>query len=258
MGVMQKIQDGSIALDQEKKVFLLRGGAIAATVAVLGVSSPMIWSAFQGGAGLLGLGVVGVIGVGFIQMLPFLGQKFENKLLKLRKEEARMNPVEQLENRYLEKSRKLESSKNALAIIGTNISSMGRQLEDQARNDPGHDLTSARRSFNTMLSFYEVNVDRLKDAQHKLDDFRIAVNRKRFEYEFAQSGQVALEGLNDNQADEQIKELLSDEAVRSIETQFDQVFATMELDTILEQARKFRKNSGSSSAPFDAEFTTII
>ncbi len=259
MGVMQKIQEGSIALDQEKKVFLLRGGAIAAaTVAVLGVSSPMILSALQGGVGLLGLGVVGVIGVGFIQMLPLLGQKLENNLLKLRKAEARRNPVEQLENRYLERSRQLETAKQALTTIRTNISAMGNQLEKQAKNDPGHDLTSARKSYNSMFVFYEANVGRFTEAQKILDDFRIAIDRKRFEYQFAQSGQAALECLNSTQVDEQTKELLSDEAVLSIETQYNQVFATMELDAILEQARRIRAGSGSSAFPFDAEFKTII
>ena len=58
--------------------FWLRVGAVALTVAGLALAAPIIWNAAEdAGAGLFVLLILGALGVGLFQALPFIGQTAE-------------------------------------------------------------------------------------------------------------------------------------------------------------------------------------
>ena len=99
---------------------LFAGGAVA----ILALLAPVIWAALSAGVGLIGLAVIGIIGFGLLQMLPVLGQKLENFVLKARKSEARKNPIEQLQNFFIEKKRRVEQFKAAVVSINSQISNL--------------------------------------------------------------------------------------------------------------------------------------
>ena len=72
----------------------LRIAAGAGVLGILALAAPLIWAAASAGVGLIALLILGALGVGIMQALPLLGQKWENKLLAARKAEARRNPIE--------------------------------------------------------------------------------------------------------------------------------------------------------------------
>ena len=80
------------------EVWLLRSAATAVVVGVLTLSAPLIWGAVVAGAGIAVLAVMAAIGFTCLQLVPLGMQKLENKILMLRKAEARQNPIEQLQN----------------------------------------------------------------------------------------------------------------------------------------------------------------
>lgn len=246
---------GAIRLFEENKPLIVRGAAVGGTILILGAATPVLMGALTSMLGIGAIGVLAVSYVGIVRTLPFLGQKLENSLLKARKAEARENPMEQLQNRYIEKKKFLDRTKEALALIGKNVTSMERRLDSRRQQDSMHDLTRAQKQLDAARAFYEANIARYQEAKKKLEEFRIAIDRWGFDYQFAMDGKEVIAGLTGVHSDDPEQEVLTEEAVRSIESQYDQVFATMELDAILSQADRIASNSAGAESIMDAEFT---
>ncbi len=243
----------TLRLFEQNKPILVRSAVIGGAILTLGSITPFLWGALSSVSIIGAIGALGVVYIGVIRSLPLLGQKWENALLKNRKIEARENPMEQLHNRYIERKRKLDQTKNALALIGKNVTSMERRLDDRRQVDADHDLTKSKKQLAAARAFYDVNITRYQEAKGKLEEFRTAIDRWGFEYQFALDGRDVMTGLAGVHGDDPEQEVLTEEAVRSIESQYDQVFATMELDAILAQADRIASARGGDIV--DAEFS---
>ena len=99
-----------------QRSILVRGVMVFGAIAVLAFILPLVYFAFLSALGLLGLGITAVLGVGIIKALPLLGQKWENKLLGLRKSEARTNPIEQIQNNVIRKAQQLKAFKDGMEV----------------------------------------------------------------------------------------------------------------------------------------------
>ena len=220
----------NIAVGSEAVTFGLRATAVVLVVAALALAAPLVWIAVSAGVGLLALACIGVVGVAAFQALPYLMQRLENRLLRLRKEEARRNPIEQLDNDCVRREQRLLSFRKALVTIGAQIESMRQMLDDRRRIDPAQVLDRQERAVERMAEFHALNVQRLGDAQAALDDFRHTVAQKRFEWEFALGAELIWESLNPSKADELMQDLLSDEALRAVQSRFNAVFAELDIE----------------------------
>ena len=224
-------------INQNQKVWFVRAGVIVASVVGLAIALPAIYGAFLASLGLLGIGIVGVLGAGIIYTMPLLGQKFENAILKLRKAEARQNPIEQMQNRLIERAGQLTQFEKALTVISGHVSNMRRMVEEEAKLDPDHDLTGPNKSLNAMVAFYNKHLEKLKAAKKAVNEYEREIKRKSFEWEFAQTGKAAMQSMSAADGDKDIvNKLLTDEAFKEVETQFDQVFGELEVQTVLDQA----------------------
>ena len=175
--------------------WLPRVTAVAAITVGLALSAPLIWGAAAAGLGLLALAGFAAFGVLVFQALPLLMQRLENRLLAARKAEARANPIEQLQNDCLRRELRLASFRRALVEIGTQIESM-RQLVDEHRQiDPAQVLDKQDRALQKMTQFHDINIARLEQAHAALQAFRQQVQHKRFEWQFAQAGQVVMNAM---------------------------------------------------------------
>ena len=110
-----------------------------AAVAVMAIIAPVIWAAASAGLGLIALAAIGVVGFAGIQMMPLIGQKIENFVLKARKSEARRNPIEQLQNFFIEKKKRVEMFKTAVVGINAQIGNLEAIVKDLNRNKPNYD-----------------------------------------------------------------------------------------------------------------------
>ena len=93
--------DITTAQSPPNKSLMVRAAVAVGVVGALALVLPLVWFAFLSTLGLLGIGITAVIGFGLVQAIPALGQKWENKLLGLRKAEARANPIEQIQNNVI-------------------------------------------------------------------------------------------------------------------------------------------------------------
>jgi hypothetical protein len=211
-------------------VWTLRVLAVGATISLLALATPLIWAALSAGAGLLALATMAAIGFASFQALPLAMQKFENRLLQLRKAQAQANPIEQLQNDCLRRDRRLQEFRHALVTIGGQIESMRQMVQERRELAPHHVLDHQERAIARMDQFYRANIGRLEEAHQALEAFRNQVKQKVFEWEFAQAGQKVMAALNPSEMQDLVQGILSDEALRTVQNRFNMVFAELDVD----------------------------
>jgi len=210
--------------------WLPRVAAIGGVTLGLAMSAPLIWGAVAAGAGLLTLAAFALLGVLLFQALPLLMQRLENRLLRSRKAEARANPIEQLQNDCVRRELRLASFRRALVEIGTQIENMRQMVDERRHLDPAHLLDKQERALQKMAQFHDVNVGRLEQAHAALQAFRQQVQQKLFEWQFAQAGQVVMDAMRPTEVADLMQDLLSDEALRSVQSHFNAVFAELDIE----------------------------
>jgi hypothetical protein len=220
----------------EIPTWVVRTAAIAATVALLAMSVPVVWAAVSAGLGLVALTVMAAGGVLLFQSIPWGMQRLENRLLKMRKAEARANPIEQLENDVMRRAARLKSFSGALATVGGQIESIRQMIDERRDKDPGHVLERQQRALQRLTDFYGANLDRLDQAQSTLEQFKSTLAQKKSEWEISIALHDASQMLDPNAADYLIQDLLTDEALRTVQNRFNTVFAELDIQMRREDA----------------------
>jgi hypothetical protein len=210
-------------------LWVVRGVALIATVALLATIAPLIWSAAAAGAGIAFLTGIALLGFAAVQALPLGMQKLENQLLKLRKAEARRNPIEQLQNEMLRRAQRLKSFRSALVTVGGQIESIEQMVADRRHKDPEHVLERQERALQRLRQFHGVNLNRLVQAQAALEEFRVTVQRKESEWRIAVAIGDANAMLDPTATDSLMQDLLTDTALRTVQERFNSVFAELDV-----------------------------
>ena len=240
-------QNSLTTRDSDQSV-LLRATAVAGLVALLALATPLIWAAVSAGLGLAALAGLGAVGFALFQSMPLALQKLENRLLAARKAEAQSNPVEQLQNECLRRAQRLVEFRHALVSIGAKIESMTEMVQERAHLDPNHVLERQMRALQRMRHFYDVNVQRLNDAQAALEAFQTQVKRKAFEWEFAIEGRIVMRALKPDARENLLQDLLTDTALRTVQDRFNTVFAELDVE--------MRTVQGPGDLPLDFDAST--
>ena len=209
---------------------LFRVGFVAVALVVLALLAPVISAAVTAGLGILALAAITLVGLGVLQLLPYLGQKLENTVLKLRKAEARGNPIEQLQNFLRQKAQAVADFKAAVATIGAQIKSLEIMVSERKRQRPGYDASAQERSIQAMKDAHTVLVTKYTNAEKALSELRIAIQDKEFEWKFSQAGQAAMVSLNATSGKELMEAILANEAFSSVTDNFNKVFAELEME----------------------------
>lgn len=228
-----------------KNVF--RAGAVIGSVILLALVAPIIWAAASAGVGMIALGVIGIVGFGIIQMLPYFGQKIENVVLKLRKAEARGNPIEQLQNFLRQKAQQVADFKAAVSTINGQIKNLQAMVDQRKRERPNYDASAQERSIQAMTDAYNSLKQKYINAENALVQLREVIQDKEFEWKFSQAGQQAMQNLNATSGKELMEAMLADEAFSSVTENFNKVFADLEMEA--------QHLSATKSLEYDAGMT---
>ena len=220
------------------KSWLVRGVMGVAALIVLALALPLVYFAFLSTLGLLGILITGVIGIGVIKALPYLGQKWENKLLGLRKAEARANPIEQIQNNVIRKAQQLKAFKDGMETIGGQIGSLETSLKEQARKDPTEDFSEQWEAVNKMKLYYNAKKESYAAAYQALEDYKKAVERAKFKYGFGNAAAGIAQAMNAADAETLVQNMLSDEAFKAVDVRFNSAFAALDMDTVELNAAK--------------------
>ena len=212
------------------KIIGLRVLAVGAFVGILALLAPVILAAVSAGLGLLAIGALALVGIGAFQALPLMGQKWENSLLALRKVEARKNPIEQLQLYLAEKAAKVRAFKDAVSGIGAQIRGMQDMLDTRIRAKPNYDSSKQKLAISKMTEAHALLVTRYTDADKALKELKDVIEDQKFAWEFGKVGQAAMSQLNEASGEDLMNEMLADEAFSSVRTNFNQVFAALDLE----------------------------
>lgn len=215
---------------QNTRVRWLRWLSVGAGVLLLAASAPIIWLAVSGGIGLLALGAILAAGFAAVQALPWAGQMLENRLLQVRKGEARRNPIEQMQNQLMFRAQQLETLRAALTGIYAQIEGMSEMLRERRRATPDHDLSRQQAALQKMTAFYTAHVKKLGAAEVALADYKKHLEMKVFEWNFAQHGRAVLQKLKATDQESILRDMLADEASQSVQSHFNQVFAELDME----------------------------
>lgn len=208
----------------------VRAAVIAAGVAALAVILPIAILAVKAGMALVALGVLAVVGVGIAQMLPLLGQGWENRVLAMRKSEARKNPIEQLQNFFLEKRQKVNNFKAAVAQINVQIRGLSDMIIQRKREKPNADVSRQESSLQSMVKAHQVLVIKYQNAEAALIELQDVIEDRKFEWNFAKAGQSAISTLNATSGEDLVNLMLADEAHSSVLNNFNSVFADLDME----------------------------
>lgn len=216
-----------------------------AAVAVMAIIAPVIWAAASAGLGLIALAAIGVTGFAGIQMLPLIGQKIENFVLKARKAEARKNPIEQLQNFFIEKKKRVEMFKTAVVGINAQIGNLEAMVKDRKRNKPNYDSSEEDNAIRQMRQVHKAMVVKYENANAALQALQETIEEKKFKWQFGQAGQAAIAALNATSGEDLINQMLADEASTAVLENFNKVFAELELEaTHLTETKQLSFDSG--------------
>ncbi|WP_338414978.1 hypothetical protein [uncultured Sphaerotilus sp.] len=212
------------------QTWTVRAAGTAGTVVALAAGSGLVWSAVSTGIGLGALALLAGVGFAAIQAVPLGVQMLENRVLGLHKREARRNPIEQLQTDCLRREERLQGFRQALVGIGAQIRSLQQMIDARRRVDATQNLATQEHAVQRMQAFYEANCTRLEEAHAALSAFREQVQQKVFEWEFAQAGQVVMAALHPSATEDLLQGLLTDEALRAVQTRFNTVFAELDVE----------------------------
>lgn len=234
-----------IATQDGRKSIIVRSLTAAVVIGVLALVLPVVYFAFLASLGIIGIGITAVLGFALIKALPLLGQKWENKLLGLRKAEARANPIEQLQNNLILKAQQLKAFKDGIENVGAQIGSLETALKEQARKDPDDDLSDQWGALAKMKEFYDRRKISYSSAFKALEDYKKAIDRAKFKFGFGTAAQGIANVMNDNDAKTLMENMLADEAFKSVDHKFNAAFATLDLDSMeLNTAKQLEFSKG--------------
>lgn len=204
--------------------------AFGAGLLVLGFAFPFVMAAAKAGLALVGLAVVGVALFALVQALPLIGQKWENKLLAMRKAEAAANPIEQMQSTLAARAKQLAEFKKALTDIYTQIQGMVDMLSKRKKDAPTADYAKQDEAVKKMMAYYENGIAKYRAGNKALEDYSQKIHEKIFEWEFAQAGKKALSAMDPLTQQNILRDILSDTAMKSVQSQFNSVFADLDLE----------------------------
>lgn len=214
------------------KITWLRGLGIVGAIGVLALSAGALFMAVQAALSLLALGLIAAVGLGLTLALPMLCQKWENKLLALRKAEARKNPIEEMQNFFMLKKQRVEVFKQSLININTQIKNMQGMLDERKVKKPNGNYTGQENAIKAMEGAYTKLSTVHENAKIALGQMEEMIEEKKWQWGFAESGKAALAALNDSSAEDIMKNLLADEACAAVVNNFNSVFAQLEVEAM--------------------------
>jgi hypothetical protein len=212
------------------KVVGLRVAIGLGVVGVMALLAPVLWAAVSAGIGLIALGVVGAVGVAMFQMLPLLGQKLENRILDMRKAEARRRPIEQIQNSLMERSHRLDLYREVVERIGGRIKARAQAVQDRMDLKSSYDPKRHLEALTVARKAHEQMVQKFHECEEALVKMREKVDDAQFDWEFSEDFMKTKQDIKAASGQDILDGILVDESFKAVRDQYNNVFASLEMD----------------------------
>ena len=200
--------------------------AIVLVVAV--VIAPFIFLAVKG---IVGLALAFLVGSIVIQLAPVFTIKLKNYRLKEIKREVRKNPIETLQNAYIESAKRLAQADANIVESDTAIRNFDARNAIFSKRYPEEAPTYAAISQKLHQGLVLLKT-RQQTARLALENTRAQIDKANAIYEMAKSAQHAMQ-LSQPAEQQVFDQIVKDIAFDQVETELHRAFA--QLDQALEQ-----------------------
>lgn len=156
-------------------------------------------------------------------------QAEKNRHLAALKSEARNNPIEQLQAYLLSKEQQLKAYQGFVTQVGTQVKSAGDMLAERKRAKPGRDYSKKDEALAAMNTAYQFHRNKSEQGRQALEALKEAVDDAKFDYQFGQVGQAAMQQMQALEGQDLLNEMLAAESFASVRDNFNLVFSEIEV-----------------------------
>lgn len=182
--------------------------------------------------GLAGLVFAWVVSEAVICFTPFVAMKFANWRVALLKHEAAQNPIETLENQFMDKEQSVAKYREHLTAFYASIQAVHRDIEEH--HDKFPDVPCKfEPQLGKMIRLLKNRQIKFKQLKHAQVKFKELIDQKRSEYKVAMS--FAKMSNAAGAGEDYLAGLMKDTAVASVTTLLDSAFAEMESSLLDEE-----------------------
>jgi hypothetical protein len=232
--------------NKEKTSLLLkRIGIGIGGIFILALTGTLLASALTAGialSGLLVIGTVGIIAGIFVKNnFPRWVLSIENRVkednhremlkhLENLKKNVKSNPIEQMENQYIEQRNKLEAFKENIKEFSAAIESAKRNLDNSKSKYPDTDFSRETIQINKMDEFKNIKKAKYNKANETLELFKNKVDIAREKWNLQLSANKAIAKMNNTDKDSLIQNILTEVAFEEVHASNDALFASLEME----------------------------
>jgi hypothetical protein len=160
---------------------------------------------------------------------PYIKQKLDNELLKLRVNEASKNRIEQLSNDLIARREKIETAKKARAKMLGQIKTLEKQLAEASPTSSFY--KNMKEQFDKFQKAVDLIKDKIQASIIATDKFEDKVKEYKQYHKFTQTAQELTAALKD---DSTLENMLTDVAFEAIDNDFNTAMA--DIDILIEGA----------------------
>lgn len=233
-------------IKRDKIVKLAKWGGLGLIVVLL---APVIFLATAAYAGAAVAAVVaGVASLVSTYYLPVLSMRLANWSLKARKEEARKNPIETLENQLRVMASDLDKRKADLALF----ISRGKALMDDVKAMEKEDPEGAAEYDDEIAEFLRSSELRGKNLQKAVKDYEEAktkVAKVRRRWEMRQRNADFLKGSKEE--DKALSDIMAAEAIDAVMEKAHQATSEAMVENLVESAKTEAREERANRGKYD-------
>lgn len=193
------------------------------------VISPVIFFAVKG---IVGLALALVLGVAFINFAPVVAMKFANWKLKGIKHEAMANPVETMQNVFLEKTEALAAFLQRIEEFATQVSNFSDKLDGFKAQFPA-EAPKFQSTLDGMQRLLQVRRQKYGDSKMMLSRFSHEIAKADAIWKMGLAAQAMTRAAGMTE-DDFMQRLKTETAIDSVQTQLNRAMAELETSLLEE------------------------
>lgn len=185
--------------------------------------------------GIIGLSVAAITSFVAINLIPWFGMKVANWRIKLIKNEAMKNPVETLQNQYVQKSKALEDFKENIRVFAGQVLSFSDQVKQYVKEGL-EDADVYVDQLSKMKQLLDLRQNKYQEAKDALEEFSETIKRTDKKWKMACAAMAMNEAAGQMEGDI-FDKICIETALDSVQNKLNQSFADLEI-ALLDEVRE--------------------
>ena len=195
--------------------------------------APFVLQAIGGLVGLFVAAAIGFVGINFTQ---YFSMKVANWRLKAIKAEAMKNPVETLQNQYVQKQRALEDYKTQIGKFAAQVMAFADQVKNYVKEGL-EDAQTYVEQLNKMKQLLELRKQKYQEAQDMLAEFAETISRTEKKWKMALAAMAMNEAAGEIAGDT-FDKICIETSLDAVQTKLNESFAQLDIALMDDEREK--------------------